>query len=204
VLLPASLSEVTGPLFGPELIKQDDQRSHAPRATAIRSVSGSSSADACSTPTRVPVPHALVEIWQANGAGRYRHRNDQHDAPLDPNFHGGGRTLTDAEGRYRFVTIKPAPIRGGTTTTRGALRISISRCSDRRSSQGSSRRCTSPAIRCSTTTRCTRAFPTSARAGDLYRRSTGNTRFPEQALGFRFDIVLRGRDETPMEAGARA
>ena len=48
-----------------------------------------------------------MELWQANAAGRYVHRGDQHDAPLDPNFFGGGRIVTDAEGRYRFVTIKP-------------------------------------------------------------------------------------------------
>lgn len=54
-----------------------------------------------------PVPHTLVEIWQANAAGRYIHKIDQHAAPLDPNFFGGGRCLTDAEGRYRFLTIKP-------------------------------------------------------------------------------------------------
>lgn len=50
---------------------------------------------------------ALVEVWQANAAGRYRHEVDQHPAPLDPNFSGAGRVLTDAEGFYRFVTIKP-------------------------------------------------------------------------------------------------
>jgi protocatechuate 3,4-dioxygenase beta subunit len=54
-----------------------------------------------------PVPDTLVEVWQANAAGRYRHAGDQHPAPLDPNFSGGGRCLTDAEGRFRFVTIKP-------------------------------------------------------------------------------------------------
>jgi protocatechuate 3,4-dioxygenase beta subunit len=54
-----------------------------------------------------PVPNALVEIWQANAGGRYRHENDRHPAPLDPNFSGAGRTLTDADGRYEFVTIKP-------------------------------------------------------------------------------------------------
>jgi protocatechuate 3,4-dioxygenase beta subunit len=54
-----------------------------------------------------PVPHTLVEIWQANAAGRYIHKVDQHAAPLDPNFFGGGRCLTDADGRYRFLTIKP-------------------------------------------------------------------------------------------------
>ena len=54
-----------------------------------------------------PVPQTLVEIWQANAAGRYTHRIDQHAAPLDPNFSGAGRTITDDEGRYRFVTIRP-------------------------------------------------------------------------------------------------
>jgi protocatechuate 3,4-dioxygenase beta subunit len=54
-----------------------------------------------------PVPEALVEVWQANAAGRYAHQVDQHDAPLDPNFTGAGACLTDGEGRYRFVTIQP-------------------------------------------------------------------------------------------------
>jgi protocatechuate 3,4-dioxygenase beta subunit len=54
-----------------------------------------------------PVPGALVEVWQANAAGRYAHIVDQHDAPLDPNFTGAGVCLADPEGRYRFVTIKP-------------------------------------------------------------------------------------------------
>ena len=54
-----------------------------------------------------PVRDALVEVWQANAAGRYRHPGDTHDAPLDPNFTGTGRLLTDSEGRYRFVTIVP-------------------------------------------------------------------------------------------------
>lgn len=54
-----------------------------------------------------PIRHQLVEIWQANAAGRYRHGADSHDAPLDPNFTGAGRCLTDDDGQYRFVTIKP-------------------------------------------------------------------------------------------------
>jgi protocatechuate 3,4-dioxygenase, beta subunit len=53
------------------------------------------------------IPNALVEVWQANAAGRYRHDVDRHPAPLDPNFVGAGRTLTDSDGRYRFVTVKP-------------------------------------------------------------------------------------------------
>lgn len=54
-----------------------------------------------------PVRDTLLEVWQANAAGRYRHRWDRHDAPLDPHFTGVGRALTDAQGRYRFVTVKP-------------------------------------------------------------------------------------------------
>jgi protocatechuate 3,4-dioxygenase beta subunit len=54
-----------------------------------------------------PVGGALIEVWQANAAGRYRHVVDDHPAPLDPNFSGGGRVLTDADGQYRFVTVKP-------------------------------------------------------------------------------------------------
>ncbi|WP_330460818.1 protocatechuate 3,4-dioxygenase subunit beta [Streptomyces sp. NBC_00820] len=56
-----------------------------------------------------PVRGQLIEIWQANSAGRYAHRGEQHDAPLDPNFTGAGRTLTDAGGRYRFTTVRPGP-----------------------------------------------------------------------------------------------
>ena len=54
-----------------------------------------------------PVPETLIEIWQANAAGRYAHKIDQHDAPLDPHFAGCGRAMTDEQGVYRFVTIKP-------------------------------------------------------------------------------------------------
>jgi protocatechuate 3,4-dioxygenase, beta subunit len=56
-----------------------------------------------------PVAHQLVEIWQANSAGRYIHQRDQHPAPLDPNFTGMGRCLTDGDGTYRFTTVKPGP-----------------------------------------------------------------------------------------------
>ncbi|MGB3331401.1 MAG: protocatechuate 3,4-dioxygenase subunit beta [Mycobacterium sp.] len=56
-----------------------------------------------------PVRRQLVEIWQANASGRYIHQGDQHPAPLDPNFTGAGRCLTDDDGCYRFTTIKPGP-----------------------------------------------------------------------------------------------
>lgn len=56
-----------------------------------------------------PVRNSLIEIWQANAAGRYIHKGDQHPAPVDPNFVGAGRCLTDEQGNYRFLTIKPGP-----------------------------------------------------------------------------------------------
>ena len=69
-----------------------------------------------------PLRETLVEIWQANAAGRYRHRWDRWPAPLDPNFSGAGRCLTDDEGRYRFITIKPGPVSVGQPLQRLAAR----------------------------------------------------------------------------------
>ena len=77
--------------------------------TASRSASGSSSRAGCCDTEGKPLRDTLVEIWQANAAGRYRHRWDRWPAPLDPNFSGAGRCVTDAEGRYTFTTIKPGP-----------------------------------------------------------------------------------------------
>ena len=75
------------------------------------------------------VPDTLVECWQANAGGRYRHVNDRYLAPIDPNFGGCGRTLTNAEGYYAFRTVKPGAYRSATSSTAGARRISTSRCS---------------------------------------------------------------------------
>ncbi len=94
-----------------------------------------------------PVPHTLVEMWQANAGGRYRHKNDRYLAPLDPNFGGVGRTLTDSEGHYYFRTIKPGPIPGATASTTGARRTSTCLSAARRSPRGWSPRCTSRATR---------------------------------------------------------
>lgn len=54
-----------------------------------------------------PIPNALIEIWQANSAGRYVHKEELHPAPLDPNFMGAGRCISGEDGSYRFITIKP-------------------------------------------------------------------------------------------------
>lgn len=98
--------ELTGPVFGDhdvgpldhDLTRQHDGEPLGERIIVTGRVLG---------PGGRPVPHTLVELWQANAAGRYAHPVDRHEAPLDPNFTGAGRCLTDAEGRYRFVTIKP-------------------------------------------------------------------------------------------------
>ena len=106
VLLPPSLSETTGPVFTQGIVRPED-------ADLTAQHSGDPIGERILVYGRVlddgghPVPNALVEIWQANSAGRYRHRVDQHDAPLDPNFSGAGRVLTDADGRYQFRSIKP-------------------------------------------------------------------------------------------------
>ncbi|MBI4391269.1 MAG: hypothetical protein HY575_05240 [candidate division NC10 bacterium] len=106
ILLPHTLSEVTGLLFGHDDVRANDHdltRQHAGEPLGERIIVVGRVLDEAGR----PVPHTLIELWQANAAGRYLHKVDQHDAPVDPNFTGCGRTLTDAEGRYRFVTIKP-------------------------------------------------------------------------------------------------
>ena len=104
--LRPTLTELTGPVLGEGRVSEGDndltaQHEGEPQGERIivhgrvRESSGRA------------VPDTLVEVWQCNAAGRYRHAGDQHPAPLDPNFTGVGRCLTDAEGRFRFVTIKP-------------------------------------------------------------------------------------------------
>jgi protocatechuate 3,4-dioxygenase beta subunit len=105
-LLPERLHDTTGPAFGESYVRPEDSdltRQHegeplGERITVTGRVLGSDGK---------PIAHTLVEVWQANSAGRYVHAVDQHAAPLDPNFTGAGRCLTDADGRYRFTTIKP-------------------------------------------------------------------------------------------------
>ena len=107
VIIPQTLTELTGPVFGRE---RDRRARPRPDPSACRV---SRSGQRIVVEGRVldeggrPVPHTLIEVWQANAAGRYAHQVDHWDAPLDANFTGAGRTLTDGEGRYRFVTIRP-------------------------------------------------------------------------------------------------
>jgi protocatechuate 3,4-dioxygenase, beta subunit len=106
VTLPEEAHELAGPVFGDDTLADFDndltaQHSGAPLGERIIVTGRVLDEDGR------PIRDALIEVWQANAAGRYRHDVDQHPAPLDPNFSGAGRCLTDAEGRYRFVSIKP-------------------------------------------------------------------------------------------------
>ena len=146
-----------------------------------------------------PVPHTLVEIWQANAAGRYRHPNDRHDAPLDPGFTGAGRAVTDASGAYRFTTIKPGayPWRNHHNAWRPAhIHFSLlgpsflARLVTQMYFPGDPLLALDPIYR---------AIPDPRARERLVSTFDIETTTPEWALGYRFDIVLRGRAATPME-----
>jgi protocatechuate 3,4-dioxygenase beta subunit len=104
VHLPHTITEITGPRsFGEQ--DNDLTRQHEGMPLGERIVISGIVSDTEGKPLR----DTLIEIWQANSAGRYRHRADRWPAPLDPNFSGAGRCVTDSEGRYSFTTIKPGP-----------------------------------------------------------------------------------------------
>ncbi len=103
--VPEELHRLAGPVFGEDTVSPADAD-----LTSVHP--GEPLGERIIVTGRVlddgrPVRNALIEVWQANAAGRYLHEVDQHPAPLDPNFTGAGRTITDDEGRYRFVTVKP-------------------------------------------------------------------------------------------------
>jgi protocatechuate 3,4-dioxygenase beta subunit len=106
VSMPEELHTLDGPVFGGEAVGELDHdltRQHEGDPLGERIVVTGRVLDEDGRPIR----GALLEVWQANAAGRYHHVVDQHPAPLDPNFTGAGRCLTDDDGRYRFVTVKP-------------------------------------------------------------------------------------------------
>ena len=108
VIIPHTLSETSGPRFGAELLTAAGHDLTRPpgaggEALGQRILVHGRVVDEHGRPER----GALVEVWQANAAGRYRHDGDRHDAPLDPNFTGTGAVVTDDDGRYQFMTIEP-------------------------------------------------------------------------------------------------
>jgi len=198
VVIPHTLSEITGPVFGREHINLkafDLTKQHSGEPLGERIVVTGRVIDEDGK----PVPHTLVEIWQCNAAGRYQHRVDQHDAPLDPNFTGCGHTLTDSEGRYRFVTIRPGayPWRNHANAWRPAhVHFSVfgSAFATRLVTQmyfpGDALIPFDPIFNCT-------ADETARHR--LISHFDWKATVPDHALGFQFDLVLAGRDATPWE-----
>jgi protocatechuate 3,4-dioxygenase, beta subunit len=193
--IPYTLSELTGPLYGRESVRPGDDdltRQHPGEPIGERIIVHGRVLDEDGR----PVPNTLVEIWQANACGRYRHRREQHPAPLDPNFTGAGRAATDAQGCYRFVTIKPGAYPWGNhpNAWRPAhIHFSVfgpsflSRLVTQMYFPGDPLFAFDPIFQ---------SIPEPARPRLVSSFDLGNT-VPDWALAYRFDIVVRGRDETP-------
>jgi protocatechuate 3,4-dioxygenase, beta subunit len=198
VLLPQSISEITGPVFESSIVNLkafDLTRQHHGDPLGERIVVSGRVLDENDR----PVPHTLVEIWQANAAGRYLHEVDQHNAPLDPNFTGTGHTLTNENGRYRFVTIRPGayPWRNHDNAWRPAhIHFSVfgpgfaTRLITQMFFPGDPLLPFDPIFNCTADEKA---------RNRLISQFDWETTLPEEALGFKFDVVLRGRDATPWE-----
>ncbi len=198
VAIPPTLTETTGPggcwdrLMGPALADLTTQHDGVPQGQRIV-VAGRVLDD-----DGRAVPDTVMEIWQANAAGRYIHGKDQWDAPLDPHFTGAGRVVTDAEGRYEFVTIRPGAYPWGNhhNAWRPAhIHLSL----------------LGPAFATRLVTQLyfpddplididpiANAVPLPYRQRMVCRLDMDVTR-PGRALGYRFDVVLKGRGQTPFE-----
>ena len=198
VRIPQTLTETTGPanwdrLMGGAMADLTRQHRGEPHGQRIV-VSGRVLDDGGRA-----LANTVIEIWQANAAGRYIHKKDQWDAPLDPNFTGVGRVITDAEGRYRYVTVHPGAYPWG--NHHNAWRPSHIHLS-----------LLGPAF---ATRLITQMYfpgdplipidPIVAAVPEPYRQRLVSrfdlaTTEPNWALGYLFDIVLRGPSATPMEA----
>jgi protocatechuate 3,4-dioxygenase beta subunit len=147
-----------------------------------------------------PVPRTIVEIWQANASGRYQHPGDEHDAPIDPNFRGEGRVYTDDEGWYRFTSIKPGayPWRNHHNAWRpNHIHFSFF------GSGFAARLITQMYFPDDPLLELDPIFlsiPDEAARNRLVCTLDMRVTEPEWALGYRFDVVLRGHEATPMEA----
>ncbi len=196
--LPHTLSEVTGPVFDRKIVDVkafDLTKQHAGAPQGERIVVSGRVLDENGRPVR----DTLLEIWQANAAGRYLHKRDQHDAPLDPNFSGSGHTITDSEGRYRFVSIRPGEYPWGNhyNAWRPAhIHFSLfgpafaTRLVTQMYFPGDPLLAFDPIFNCTADEKA---------RNRLVSQFDWETTIPVQALGYRFDIVLSGREATPME-----
>jgi protocatechuate 3,4-dioxygenase beta subunit len=197
VLLPRAMTEMTGPVFGRDRVQPGDAdltAQHPGEPLGERIIVCGQVRDSDGRPIR----NGFVEVWQANAAGRYRHEVDDHPAPLDPNFTGLGRTLTDEDGRYRFITIKPGayPWRNHQNAWRPAhIHFSLfgaefpQRLVTQMYFEGDPLFFQDPIFN---------SIPEEARPRVVAGLDMAAAK-PEWALAYRFDIVLRGRGETPFE-----
>jgi protocatechuate 3,4-dioxygenase beta subunit len=199
VLLPHNLTEVTGPVFGEGRLKPGDNdltRQHPGEPQGQRIIVHGRVLDSDGR----AVPDTLLEIWQTNAGGRYRHVNDNWPAPLDPNFTGLGRTVTDSLGRYRFVTIKPGayPWHNHLNAWRPAhIHFSLL---GRAFTQRLVTQMYFPDDPLFFQDPVFNSVPDPAARQRLVSRFDMSNTEPEWALAFRFDIVLRGVGSTPMES----
>lgn len=199
VSLRHTMSEVTGPVFGHRSVMKHESdliSHHGGRPIGQRIILFGRVLDGDGG----PVPDTLVELWQANSAGRYIHKWDRYDAPIDPNFSGVGRTLTDDRGGYRFLTIKPGPYPFG--NHHNAWRPShihlsvfgpalVTRLVTQMYFPGDPLLGQDPVFN---------SVPGSENRRRLICEFDLDATIPDDANAYRFDIVLRGRDSTPVSA----
>ena len=195
--VPQTVTEITGPTFSASLFPPmiDLSVMNGRQALGERIIVRGRVIDENAR----PVAHTMIEIWQANAAGRYDHPGDTHDAPLDPNFHGAGRVFTDDHGRYRFLTIRPGayPWPNHRTAWRpNHIHFSYfgpafaTRLVTQMYFPGDPLLAFDPIFH---------AVPDEHARNRLIAVFDLEITEPDYALGYRFDVVLRGRDATPME-----
>ncbi len=201
VPLPHWLTEVTGPLLGPERVTAGDAdltTRHAGEPLGERIIVTGRVLDSDGK----PVPDSLIEIWQANSAGRYAHGVDDHPAPLDPNFDGAGRCVTDRDGRYRFTTIKPGayPWKNHLNAWRPAhIHFSLF---GRAFTQRLITQMYFPGDPLFAQDPIFNSVPDPKARERMIARFDLDVTEPDWAIGYTWDIVLRGREATVFEAGA--
>lgn len=200
IQVPHTLSELTGPLYGHNPIGASDNdltRHFAEPPLGERIIVAGRVLDEDGR----GVPNALLEVWHANASGRYRHSRDSHPAPLDPNFLGAGRAITDDAGNYRFVSIKPGayPWRNHPNAWRPAhIHFSLfgagllSRLVTQMYFPGDPLMAIDPVLH---------SIADEGARQRLVSSFDLSLTEPAWAIGYRFDIVLRGRSATPFEEG---
>ncbi|HEY4041488.1 MAG TPA: protocatechuate 3,4-dioxygenase subunit beta [Rhodopila sp.] len=195
--IPQTLTETTGPCFAAARfgVMADLSVTNGKQAVGERIIVRGRVVDEDDR----PVPHTMIEIWQANAAGRYAHPGDQHDAPLDPNFQGGGRVFSDEDGWYQFTTIKPGAYPWGNHDNAwrpNHIHYSLfgtgfaQRVVTQMYFPGDPLLAFDPIFL---------AVPDQAARERLIAQFDIDITAPGRALGFRFDFVLRGRNATPTE-----